>query len=445
MAVRFLLTDVGEGLTEAEIVRWLVAVGDSVKEDQPLVEIQTDKAVTEMPAPVTGVVAELGGREGDLLHVGDMLLVIDDGKAAVTIVGGAHGDSHAAAPVVGGPVVVAAGQPAPVSPTAVSPTAVSTTAEVAGAPVTSPAVDAPASASTRPLATPSTRALARSMGIDLRSVLGTGAGGRISDDDVRAAAPPAAPAANPVARVAPPASVSPVTHDDERVPFRGIRRRTAENMTAAWQNVPHVSSFAEVDVDSLFALRRELRPIAAEHGIELTLTAFFVKATALALREFPDMNASLDLSAGEIVRWGHRHIGVAVDTDGGLVLPVIRDADAVPLLAIAADLGAATATARDRSLSLAAMSGGTFTISNYGPLGGWFGTSLVHNAEVGVLGFGPAVDKPIVRDGVVVPGKVMVLNAGADHRVVDGRQIIGFVTAVKNMLQHPTRLLLEGI
>ena len=431
MAVRFLLTDVGEGLTEAEIVRWLVAVGDSVKEDQPLVEIQTDKAVTEMPAPATGVVAELGGLEGDLLHVGDMLLVIDDGKAAVTIVGGAHGDS-AAAPVVGAPVVVAA-QPAPVAPTA----------EVAAVPVATPAVVA--SASTRPLATPSTRALARSMGIDLRSVIGTGPGGRIGDDDVRAAAQPAAPAATPVARVAPPARVSPVTHDDQRVPFRGIRRRTAENMTAAWQNVPHVSSFAEADVDALFALRRELRPVAAEHGIELTLTAFFVKATALALREFPDMNASLDLAAGEIVRWGHRHIGVAVDTEAGLVLPVIRDADAAPLLAIAADLQTAATAARDRSLTLAAMSGGTFTISNYGPLGGWFGTSLVHAAEVGVLGFGPAVDKPVVRDGAVVPGKVMVLNAGADHRVVDGRQIIGFVTAVKTHLQHPTRLLLEGI
>ena len=425
MAVRFLLTDVGEGLTEAEIVRWLVKVGDSVKEDQPLVEIQTDKAVTEMPAPATGVVAELGGGEGDLLHVGDLLLVIDDGKAAVTVVGGAHGDDHAttASPV----------QPGPVAPAAV-PVASST----------------PAPVSQRPLATPSTRGLARSLGVDLRTVAGTGPGGRITDDDVRTATQP-----QPLAAVAPTTRIvaapivravtSAVTHDDERVPFRGIRRRTAENMTAAWQNVPHVSSFAEVEVDSLFTLRAELRPLATEHGIELTLTAFFVKATALALREFPDMNASLDLVAGHIVRWGHRHIGVAVDTDAGLVLPVIRDADVVPLLGIARELQGVAAAARDRSLTLAAMSGGTFTISNYGPLGGWFGTSLVHDAEVGVLGFGPAVDKPVVRNGAIVPGKVMVINAGADHRVVDGRQIIGFVTAVKHLLEQPTRLLLEGL
>ena len=421
MAVRFLLTDVGEGLTEAEIVRWLVNVGDSVKEDQPLVEIQTDKAVTEMPAPATGVVAELGGGEGDLLHVGDLLLVIDDGKAAVTVVGGAHGDDHAttASPV----------QPGPVAPAAV-PVASST----------------PAPVSQRPLATPSTRGLARSLGVDLRTVAGTGPGGRITDDDVRTATQPQPLAAvAPTTRIVAAPIVRAVTHDDERVPFRGIRRRTAENMTAAWQNVPHVSSFAEVEVDSLFTLRAELRPLATEHGIELTLTAFFVKATALALREFPDMNASLDLAAGEIVRWGHRNIGVAVDTDAGLVLPVIRDADAVPLLSIARELQGVAAAARDRSLTLAAMSGGTFTISNYGPLGGWFGTSLVHDAEVGVLGFGPAVDKAVVRNGAVVPGKVMVINAGADHRVVDGRPIIGFVTAVKHLLEQPTRLLLEGI
>ena len=412
MAVRFLLTDVGEGLTEAEIVRWLVNVGDAVKEDQPLVEIQTDKAVTEMPAPATGIVAELGGGEGDLLHVGDLLLVIDDGKAALTVVGGAHGDDHAT--TVPPPV-----QPAPVGPAAaVEPVPAS----------------APAPVSRRPLATPSTRGLARSLGVDLHAVTGTGPGGRITDEDVRTATLP-----KPVASVAPTTRIAAapiacaVTHDDERIPFRGIRRRTAENMTAAWQNVPHVSSFAEVDVDSLLALRAELRPLATEHGIELTLTAFFVKATALALREFPDMNASLDLVAGHIVRWGHRHIGVAVDTDAGLVLPVIRDADVVPLLGIARELQGVAAAARDRSLTLAAMSGGTFTISNYGPLGGWFGTSLVHDAEVGVLGFGPAVDKPVVRNGAIVPGKVMVINAGADHRVVDGRQIIGFVTAVKHL------------
>lgn len=410
MAVEFLLPDVGEGLTEAEIVRWLVAVGDRVREDQPMVEIQTDKAVTEMPAPATGVVARLGGAEGDLLQVGDVLLVIDDGQAATTVVGGAHTSPHAR----------------PDSARLV-------------------VTDKPVATSARPLATPSTRALARSLGVDLRDLVASGPGGRITDDDVRAASTPPAAVRTDVSARRPPLISAITTADDVRIAFRGIRRRTAENMTASWQNVPHVSSFAEVDVTELFSIRAQIRTAAEARGIELTLTAFFVRATALALRSFPDMNASLDLEAGEIVQWGHRNIGVAVDTENGLILPVVRDADHASLFSIAKQLHGVTTAARDRSLSLAAMSGGTFTISNYGPIGGWFGTSLVHGNEVGVLGFGPAVAKPVVRDGVIAIGNVMVINAGADHRVVDGRQIIGFVTTVKQLLEQPAQLLLDEV
>jgi pyruvate dehydrogenase E2 component (dihydrolipoamide acetyltransferase) len=230
---------------------------------------------------------------------------------------------------------------------------------------------------------------------------------------------------------------------DERIPFRGVRRRTAENLTASWQQVPHVSSFAEVDVTDLLAMREELKPMAEERGVVLTLTAFFVKATALGLRRFPMMNASLDTEASEIVVRGHRNVAVAVNTDDGLVLPVVADADAQPLLAIARELHELVGKARDRTLDLAAMSGSTFTISNYGPLGGWFGTSLVRPGETGVLGFGPAPEKPAVVDGQIVIRRLMALNGGADHRVVDGQDIIGFVVVVKDLLEHPLRLLAE--
>lgn len=405
MAVEFRLPDIGEGLTEAEIVRWLVAVGDRVREDEPIVEIQTDKAVTEMPAPTTGVVATLGGGVGDLIRVGEVLVVIDDGNGTA-----------AAAP----PETVAEPRAAAVS---------------------------------RPKAAPATRGLARRLGVDLAAVSGSGSGGRILDEDVEAAArngavavpgrgaEPASPAAMPPP---PPRTPRPSpAAADERVPFRGVRRRTAENLTTSWQQVPHVSSFAEVDVTDLFAARAELKQVAEERGVPLTLTAFFVKATALGLRRFPMMNASLDTAAGEIIVRGHRNVAVAVNTDDGLVLPVITDADAKPLLAIARELHDLTGRARDRTLELAAMSGSTFTISNYGPLGGWFGTSLVRPGETGVLGFGPAPEKPAVVDGQIVIRRLMALNGGADHRVVDGQDIIGFVVAVKDLLEHPLRLLAE--
>jgi pyruvate dehydrogenase E2 component (dihydrolipoamide acetyltransferase) len=426
VTVELRLPDIGEGLTEAEIVRWLVDVGERVREDQAVVEIQTDKAVTEMPAPASGVVAVLGAQVGEVIHVGDVLIVIDDGR--------------------GSPVV--AGASATVPTASAAPTAGATPSPV-------PADDAAARRdSGRPKATPATRGLARRLGVDLSVVAGTGPGGRITDADVEATGrgepshadgngAPGPTAARTVTTAVPPGAPARPRRDDERIPFRGVRRRTAETLTASWQQVPHVSSFAEVDVTDLFDVRQELKAVAEERGVALTLTAFFVKATALALRRVPMMNASLDVDAAEIVVRGHRNVAVAVNTVDGLVLPVVTDADTKSVLAIARELQELTARARDRSLELAAMTGSTFTVSNYGPLGGWFGTSLVRPGETGVLGFGPAPEKPAVVDGQIAIRRIMVLNGGADHRVVDGAEIIGFVVEVKDLLEHPLRLLVD--
>ena len=433
MSLEFLLPDIGEGLTEAEIIRWLVRVGDVIKEDQPFVEIQTDKAITEMPAPGSGVVTGLGGDEGGMLHVGDMLLTIDDGLAERSVIGGAHGTDHAAL------AAAASDNPTPFPAAALTP------GLVAAAP------DAPPVPIGRPLATPATRGLARRLGVTMSAIRGTGPGGRITDADVQATATgsttpaPNTTAGTPPQRIAMAApSVAAPVGDDQRVAFRGIRRRTAETLTAAWQNVPHVSSFAEIDVHDLFAVRAQLKPVASARGIDLTLTAFLVKATALALREVPEMNASLDLAAEQIILRANRNIGLAVDTPDGLILPVLRNPDTRALFEVAAELTSLTGAARTRKLDLASMTGSTFTISNYGPLGGWFGTSLVRNGEVGVLGFGPAIEKPVVRDGQIVIRRIMVTNAGADHRVVDGQQIIAFIQAVKRLLEQPARLLVEA-
>jgi pyruvate/2-oxoglutarate dehydrogenase complex dihydrolipoamide acyltransferase (E2) component len=410
----FRLVDIGEGLTEAEIVSWLVAVGDRVVEDQPVVEIETDKAVVEMPAPVTGTVIALGGEVGAVISVGELLLVVDDG----------HGnDSNR------------------------SEQSAAETAETEH-PVAPARAEIPAGSPAdrqRPLATPSTRALARKLGIDLTTVTGTGPGGRIVDADVTAADATAAP---PVVEPSPPdptrSERSAVTAGS-RIALRGVRKRTAENMTAAWQSVPHVDSFHEIDVTDLFALREQLKPVAQRRGLPVTLTSFFVKATGLALAEHPMLNSSIDVTAGEIVLHPHRHLGVAVDTADGLVLPVIRDADDKSLLDIAAELARLGESARQRRLSPAELAGATFTISNHGVFGGWFGTSLVHGAEVGIAGFGPARRRPeFDAEDRIVARHILVMNLAADHRVVDGRDIINFGLAIRRHLEAPLALLFDG-
>jgi pyruvate dehydrogenase E2 component (dihydrolipoamide acetyltransferase) len=439
MSFEFLLPDIGEGLSEAEIVRWLVAPGDSIREDAPFVEIQTDKAIVEMPSPATGTVLRLGGDVGEMIPVGALLIEIDGTSSS-------------------GPIAAPHGAGAPGATSSESASSAPASSES-----TSPSDPRPDGAvpprTSRPRATPSTRGLARRLGVDLAEVTGTGPGGRITDADVQAALDAPSPAPTSISAPAPaPASTQSADQvaasrearnavtvtPGERIPFRGIRRRTAETMSAAWQHVPHVSSFCEVDVTEAVALYRSIREIGAERGVKVTLTALLAKATALALARYPMMNASLDLEANEIVVHAERNVAVAVSTEAGLVLPVVRRADTAPVLDIARQLDEVTAAARGRSLDLASMSGSTFTISNYGPIGGWFGTSLVRNGEVGVLGFGPSMDKPWVRDGEIVVRSIMVVNAGADHRVVDGDDIIGFVTEVKRLLESPLELVVEG-
>ena len=416
MTVEFRLVDIGEGLTEAEIVSWLVAVGDHVVEDQPVVEIETDKAVVEMPAPATGIVVALGGEPGQVIAVGELLVTIDE-------------DGDAAAP-------------------AAPPAAPPATHAAAPAATAAPAQPSRATAGDRPRATPATRALARRLGVDLGVVGGTGPSGRITDDDVTRAA--AGDAGAPTARAATPPAAAPPAHRptpgvDERVPLRGVRKRTAETMTAAWRAVPHVDSFHEIDVTDLFAVREQLKPIAADRGVAVTITAFLLRATALALVEHPLLNASLDADAGEIVLHGRRDIGVAVDTPDGLVLPVVRNADERSLFDLAGELARLGEAARARRLTPAELAGGTFTISNHGVFGGWFGTSLVHGSEVGIAGFGPARRRPELDDhDRVVARRVLVMNLAADHRVVDGRDIINFGLAVRRRLESPLTLLLEG-
>lgn len=444
MVTEFPLPDVGEGLAEAEIVRWLVAEGEPVREDDAIVEVETDKALVQITSPTTGTLVRHGAVEGDVVSVGDLLATFDDGADASADTGAASdaGDSASTPSDDGG------AKADPQAATAATP--------AQPAPATQPPADVPPSTPARkPKATPATRKLARTLGVDLATVAGSGSGGRILDEDVQAAAdgaaapgpadeaPPRASAAAgtqaPPAAPAPPTPRPAPTGEDERIPLRGIRRAVTRTMTESWTTVPHVNSIHEVDLHELVSLRRQL----AARDRKIPVTAFLVKAVALALREFPILNAQIDTEAEEIILKHRVNLGVAVDAPDGLMVPVIPDADRLSVPAIGQELVSLAAQARDRSVPQDRLRGGTFTVNNYGPLGGWFGTSLVKPPEVGILSIGPARDQVVPRDGEVVIRPVAVLTLAADHRVADGREVIGFCLAVRSWLESPASLLVE--
>jgi pyruvate/2-oxoglutarate dehydrogenase complex dihydrolipoamide acyltransferase (E2) component len=428
----FPLPDVGEGLAEAEIVRWLVAPGDTVREDDAFVEIETDKALVQITSPVTGTLTSQAAAEGDVVAVGSLLAVFEaDGSEPS--VGDGSDDAAAAVPTTDAPAAAA-------------------TPDAAAVGTSTPA------RSRKAKATPATRKLARRLDVDIATVTGTGAGGRVLDEDVQRAAgagpttdaaagggsssvsPDQTPAAPPAPSEAPPRPTTAAPDgQDERLPLRGLRRAVARTMTTSWTTVPHVNSIHEVDLHELMLLRSRL----TDQGRAIPVTAFMVKAAALALREFPVLNAQVDADAEEIVLKHRCNLGVAVDAPDGLIVPVIDDADRKPVAAIGVELRTLAEQARDRSLPQERLRGGTFTVNNYGPLGGWFGTSLVKPPEVGILSFGPAREQVVPRDGEIVIRPMGVMALAADHRVADGRELIGFCLAVRNRLEAPLQLLVE--
>ncbi len=409
----FRLVDIGEGLTEAEIVSWLVSVGDHVVEDRPVVEIETDKAVVEMPAPVTGTVVTLGGEVGAVMSVGDVLLVVDDGTA----------DGEEAPPPTTAPV--GEGPPATTAPP--------TTATKA----------APAAAARRPLATPSTRALARQLRVDLASITGSGPGGRILDADVSAAASAPVDPSRP-GRVDSTSDERVTPASGTRIVLRGVRKRTSENMTAAWRAVPHVDSFHEIDVTDLFAVART------------------VQAGGSPTWRLGDADRVLRQSDGP---------GACRAPDPQLEHRCRRRGDRAPRASPHRRCRRhqrRTRAARDPRCRPALGTrhrrhvGGSrrgrpttpshargtcrwdVTVSNHGVFGGWFGTSLVHGTEVGIAGFGPARRRPeFDDDDRIVARRILVMNLAADHRVVDGRDIINFGLAIRRHLETPLELLFD--
>jgi pyruvate dehydrogenase E2 component (dihydrolipoamide acetyltransferase) len=441
MAREFKLPDLGEGVHEGEVRAVLVAPGDRVTEGDPILTVETDKAAVEIPSPYTGSVREIRVKAGDLVHVGDVLITFGDapGKAS------AEPESPQAA--------------TPESPPA-APEVPRQIPEKAEAPAGKPAPETARPARGPVPASPATRRLARELGVDLAQVPPSGPAGLVTAEDVRKAKDAPTPAAAeaapealslqplPVAAAVPPAlpdfsKWGPVT----RVPVRSVRRATARQMALSWSQIPHVTSQDTVDITRLESFRQRHKEAVAREGGHLTLTVFALKATATALKRYPHFNASLDAGAGEIIVKNYFHIGVAVDTEEGLIVPVIRDVDRKSLTELAVELDEKVRKTRDRSIALSELQGGTFTITNVGTLGGGHFSPMINYPQVAILGMGGAQIRPAVVPGeegepVVAPRLTLPLVLAIDHRVVDGADAGRFMSVVKQALEDPGSLLM---
>lgn len=396
MAKSFRFPDVGEGITEGEVVRWLVKEGDEVKADQTLAEIETDKAVVEMPSPYAGTVLKLHHREKDIIKVGSVLVTI--GEKGERVPEAAEVPSAAPGP----------GRPAAAPP-------------------------APASGTELP-ATPKVRKLAKDLGIDLQAVTGTGPQGRITESDVRAAKPkPAAPAVKVKAKYDFYGSL-------ERVPLRGVRRATAKRMRESVDKAAHVTHFDEADASALIRLRDRFKAEAESRGIKLTYLPFIVKAVAAALKIHPFLNATLDDEEAEIILKSYVNIGIAVDVPDGLIVPVVKMADQKGALEIAGEIQSLAKAARERTLDLADLKGGTFSITNVGVLGGEAATPIINYPEVAILATMRIADRVRAENGRPAVKKTLPLCLSFDHRVIDGAEAARFTTDLKKILENEDAL-----
>ncbi len=416
----FRLPELGEGVYEAELLTWLVKPGDRVKRGQNLMEVMTDKASMEVPAPFAGTISALQADVGQLLKVGQPVLAYTPASQADE------------APAAAAPAEAAADGPPEETP------------DRHRAGVAARGSNGPSFAAARPdlpvRAAPSVRLLAHKLGIDLSGVRGTGPQGRVLVGDL---APHLAPPGTAPRRPAPPEPRPDYGTPGTRLKLQGLRRKIAEHMVLAKRTIPHYGYVDECDVTDLVRLRQSLRETYERAGVKLTFLAFFVKAAAAALKEVPLVNASLDEAAGEIVLHDRYHVGVAVATPGGLVVPVVRDADRKDLGQVAADIARLSEAARAGRSKREDLLGGTFTVTSIGNIGGLFSTPVINHPEVGILGIGKVVTRPVFdAAGQVRPAEMVYLSFSFDHRVVDGAVGAAFGNAVKRRLQNPALLLL---
>lgn len=413
MVFEFKLPDLGEGITEGEVVKWRVKEGDEVEEHQIVMEVETDKAIVEVPSPRKGKVIKINMAEGAIVKVGETLLRID-----------ISGGEEKAAPERALEEKERA-RPASVSVVGTIPEK----EEI--------------------LASPKARAAARKTGVDLSAVKGTGPGGIVTEGDVQAAATAAVPQAPPAGAPGREGEARKEIKEErpgltERIPIKGIRKSIAKNLLASQRTAAFVTGMDEADVTDLWDLRVRERRVARERGIHLTFMPFFMKAVQHALVSHPRLNASVDEKTEEIVVKKFYNMGVAVDTPDGLMVSVVRDVDRKTILELAAELQELSKKARQRKITLDELKGSTFTISNYGTYGGIYATPIINYPDVGILGTGKITEKPWVRDGAILVRKVLPLSLTFDHRVIDGSEAAIFLTKVVKYLEDPARIFIES-
>ncbi|WP_150268076.1 2-oxo acid dehydrogenase subunit E2 [Paenibacillus tepidiphilus] len=429
---QYTFPELGEGLHEGEIIKMHIKPGDKVTDDDIIMEVQNDKAVVEVPCPVNGTVLEVFAKDGQVCHVGEVVAIIA-AEGEVPHQEGASAPAQAAAQEAdaakGGAVTAAAAVPAPDRDV---------------------------------LATPSVRKFARDNNVDISKVNGSGKNGKISREDVEAflkggasapaaapaaAAPSAAPAAAAEApkakKEAAPAAAGNVSLEEERVPFKGIRKAISNAMVKSAYTAPHVTIMDEVDVTELVAFRARMKPVAEKKGVKVTYLPFIVKALVAASRQFPALNAMIDEEANEIVYKKYYNIGIATDTDNGLIVPVIKDADRKSIWMIASAITDLAVRGREGKLSANEMKGSTISISNIGSAGGMFFTPIINFPEVAILGTGRITEKPVVKNGEIVSAPVMALSLSFDHRIIDGATAQNFMNYIKTLLANPDMLVME--
>lgn len=473
--MEFKLPDLGEGLHEAEILNILVKEGDMVKEDQPIFEVETDKAVATIDAPCTGKVTKILVKVGEIAKVGNVIITFDTASSTA----GSEEKTAAAASTKSGATAKQAA--------ADTDTKAAAAAGGNGGRNYQHAAATPVAHAGPVAAAPATRRLAREMGVDLKMIQGTGPGGRIMKEDLRAyaegvpgsvrtgqtAATKAAPSkphtatpggGAPGARHTAPArrdepaepftptpmSLTPYEMPDfskygpiERVPLRSLRRKIANNMALSWVHVPHVTSFDEVDITEIEAYRQKHEKSVAERGGKLTLTVLALKAVVAALKLYPQFNSSLDEATSEIVYKHYYNIGIAVATERGLIVPVIKDADKKSIVELSIELAEIAQKTREGKIEVDRLQGGTFTITNIGAIGGTGMVPMVNYPECAILGMARAAEKPVVRNGEIVIRTMLNVALSFDHRIADGAEAAYFVRHIAECLSDPFKLLME--
>jgi pyruvate dehydrogenase E2 component (dihydrolipoamide acetyltransferase) len=396
MPFNFILPDLGEGITEGEVRKWIVKEGDNVEEHQTVLEIETDKAVVEVPSPKKGRVLKINKEVGEIAKVGEVLMTIAEEGAAVEEKKPAEEKKEE--------------REKSVSVVGVLPEEEEETV----------------------LATPAVRAAARELGVDLSKVRGTGPGGSVTKEDLTVAAAPKEKKAEDV--------YGPV----ERVPLRGVRRTIAKNLIASQKTTAFVTGMNEVDITDLWDLREKEKKPLIEKGVHLTFLPFFIKAVIHALAEHPMLNSSIDDEREEIVIKKYYAIGVAVDTPDGLMVPVIKNPAGKTILELSLEIQGLSVKARERKIKLEELKGGTFTITNYGHFGGYFATPIINYPEAAILGTGMITEKPWVKNGKIVVRKILPLSFTFDHRVTDGVDASRFLAKVTGYLEDPALIFIES-